>query len=302
MAAADCTTPSLFDPVNGDFFYQVNWVRRLPGKRWLYDIEYEGATGLRRRIVYVLQEWTMAKTIAAPTLEYDSGYQCAVLVDVPKAKGSDRPYYVPPSRAERAAYDSALALENGILWPIGILFALLLVPAWFGFEGDSGWGGALAAAGAIIFFGAIVAWFFIGFPWQNFQAAHAYWAWFDGLPRQDGLLCPLTTDDFTVLLRGPPSYTTIDANTWVIITALMAVAWLAVLAPAVVVGCYWLLTPLPLQQVHERALAQDRAPTVEELDAALYAALAGKRPWQIRVMRRKAEAFMRRFTVVPSRW
>jgi hypothetical protein len=295
MAAANCTMPPLFDALNGDFFYQVISLHRIPGERWLYEVEYEAATRVRIGVVYVLQEWTTSGRITAPTLGYDSGYHCVVVADVPKAKGSDRPYYVPTARVEQAAYDSAIALEREVLWLIGGLVAVLLIPAWYGFERPSAWLVSVLAAVGIIMVSAIATGVCIESPWQDFQRAHAYWAWFDALPRQDGLLLPLTIDDFTFLLRGPPNDTTFYAGTWAIITAVMAAVWVAVLAPPVIYGCYWLLTPLPLDQVHDKALSEGRAPTVEELDAALFVALVGKSPWQIHVMRRKAEAFMRRF-------
>ena len=93
---------------------------------------------------------------------------------------------------------------------------------------------------------------------------------------------------------APERYPTL-CGSWAFATLLAALGWLIAVTPGVVRGCYWIGTPLPLDKVYRRALAEGRTPTVEELDAALYAALAGKKAWQIEIMRRKAEAFARRF-------
>ena len=65
--------------------------------------------------------------------------------------------------------------------------------------------------------------------------------------------------------------------------------------PAMVRGIFWVTTPLPLEQLHRRALADGRVPTAEEILRAVHSGLAGKSAWQLRIMQRKAELFAQRF-------
>jgi hypothetical protein len=132
-------------------------------------------------------------------------------------------------------------------------------------------------------------------PWRAFEKAQAYWAWFDALPHSGGWLLPIAADDFGFLLSGPPNDTEFYTRAWLIGTMALAIVWLGFVMPAVITGSYWIMTPLPLEELHERASKQGRTPTPEELDAALRAALAGKKAWQIDVLRRKAKAFAARF-------
>lgn len=300
---ADCNTPWPFNPVAGDYFHEVSAVRPVPGQQWLYEIQYRDATTLRNDTVYVSQWWTSAKTYAAPLPSYDARRKCVVLVHVPRAADAPRPYFVEDAHNKERTYREAHALERSLVWIWCAVFILLLIPSWlgfpcsFGFEARAGAWFVAASAAVLIIVGILVAGHvFIEQPWQEFQSALAYETWFDALPRDAGGLLPISRGAFAYLLAGPPA----PASTYIrdlpvsVISSALGGAWLGCVVRAARDGVYWWLVPLPLEQAHERALAEGRAPTVEELDAALYRALAGKKEWQINVLRCKAERFARR--------
>ena len=91
VAAANCTVPWPFNPIDGDFFYQVSSLRQVPGERWLYEIQYRDATRVISRVVYTIQWWTAAKTVAAPQPSYDADRNCVVIIEVPEAKSRRSP-------------------------------------------------------------------------------------------------------------------------------------------------------------------------------------------------------------------
>lgn len=78
---------------------------------------------------------------------------------------------------------------------------------------------------------------------------------------------------------------------WFILLA--AVVWFVPLLPSMLRGLYWKATAHPLQELHERALDEGRAPTGAEIAAAISDAHTGKSAWQLRVLKRKADAFAR---------
>jgi hypothetical protein len=301
VALADCTVPWPFNPVTGDYFFEVSALRQAPGEAWRYFIQYQGSTGSTAGLFDITQWWTAAKTGAGPTHANDANRRCGVLIDIPQSATSHRPYYVEDARTKGIEHDWAVGVEIIVLSPMCVFFVLLLVPASFGFESSETWWVAAAAAFAIVLVSLTGTEFCIGAPWRAFEKAQAYWAWFDALPHADGRLLPIPADNFWFLLHGPPNDTEFHAGAWAIATILLAEVWLGAVMPAVVTGWYWIRTPLPLEKINRRALAEGRAPTVEELDAALHAALAGKEAWQIDVMRRKADAFARRFGHVRRR-
>lgn len=293
MAPADCSAFWPLNPVQGDYVYEVIGLWPVSGQPRTYQIQYRDTAGVADRVGYVSQWWTATKRDSASLMHFDER-ACVVLVDVPQSKSGHRPYYVAAEASEQAARESAQALETAVLWPLCALLVLLLVPSWFGTERVERCIAA-ASAGGILITSLIIGHCCIELPWQEFERARAYWEWFDALPKAGGFLLPIAADDLVHLLRGPPNYTDIHAGAWATSTLLLAAVWIGAVAPAAVEGCYWLVTPHPLEQLHRRTLAEGRAPTVAELDAALHRAVAGKKAWQIEIMRRKAEAFMRRF-------
>jgi hypothetical protein len=294
-AHADCATPWPFNPITGAYVYKVDRVRQVQDYPWRYEVQFQSTTGQEVERLDIRQWWTSTKTLTGPSLEYEANRRCGVLIDIPQSATSQRPYYVDDARMKEIEHDWAMGLEHLVLWTMGGLFVLLLIPTWFGFESSESWWVAAAAAFTIVLVSLLATEFCIDAPWRAFEQAQAYWTWFDALPQAGGRLRPISADNFWFLLRGPPNATEFHAGVWAIATIVLAEVWLGAVMPAVVTGWYWIRTPLPLEKIHRRALAEGRAPTVEELDAALHAALAGKEAWQIEVMRRKAKAFAARF-------
>jgi hypothetical protein len=293
-APADCYIPRPFNPVTSEYFVEVRATRPLPESSWLYEIQYRDTTRVVSRTVYVVQWWIAEKTQLAPAPSEEEHRSCVVLVDVPQSKDGPRPYYVPDASAKWAEYEGALKISFSLYFALVVLFILGLIPARLGFEKHESLVAAGIAAITIMAVSAAGGMFFIQEPWWVFEKAQAYWRWFDALPKADGWLLPISTNGFWFLLGGPPNDTDLHPQEWAIGTIILAGGWLVAMIPAIVKGLYWIATPLPLEQIYQRALAEGRAPTEEELEFALRAALAGKRAWQINIMRRKAEAFARR--------
>lgn len=296
VANAGCGIPWPFDPVTSDFF-EVAATWPTPGQ-WQYDIKYYGPTGPVTDRLNITRWSTATKAYSAPAQSYSAGQRCGVLFDVPQSKYSHRPYFVEDAKIKGREHQSAQNLTQFLSYFLCAVFIAALIPSWFGFAGGkSSWSIAALGASLVIITSYCIWYACIEEPWQTFQHAVAYQNWFDGLPRIGGALRPISADDFVFLLRGPPNpqATQISVFPFLIATVVLAAIWFGCVASAIVDGLYWLATDLPLEQVHRRALAEGRAPTVEELDAALFKSLAGKEAWQIDVLRRKAEAFIRRF-------
>jgi len=289
---ASCWIPSLFNPITGEHFYEVAELRQIPGERWQYEVAYHDAEAVVSRTVYVVQWWTAAGRFRYP--RHYGAENCMVLIDVPQSKDGHRPYYVPEAKAKTAEYESAQQTRSVLLLSIATLVTVLILPAFLGFESAASRVLAAATALAILLSGLIGAHFWIQLPWEIFQKAQPYWQWFDALPKADGRLLPLSANEFWYLLGGPPNNTEFRLQEWTVGMIILAGAWLMGVGAAVVKGWYWMLVPLPLERIYERALAKGRTPTEEELEWALRTALAGKMAWQIDIMRRKAELFAAR--------
>jgi hypothetical protein len=306
VAPADCATPRLFNPAASDAaFSKVIDLRPIPGRPWTYDLTYIAGDGARRERYDVLQWWTGRGTRLPPTATQQSN--CVLLVDIPRSSNpfAERPYHGEDPKAKAAEYQKADSSSSAILLIIVLVLSVLVVVSSFGFE-DSPKGDVLAFHKFLIAFGCLVAWASISLvtayaciemPWQSFQKVAEYYRFFDDLPRRNGHLLPIPASDFYYILAGPPSpnETQFKFAAFLWITAVLGAAWLIIMLPPIVRGAYWLLTPLPLEQLHRQALAEGRTPTGQEVLAAVHAALAGKSAWQLRIMQRKAELFAERF-------
>jgi hypothetical protein len=114
------------------------------------------------------------------------------------------------------------------------------------------------------------------------------------LPRAGYALLPINREQFNFLAAGPPHPDLLQMSSlyvWFILLA--AVVWFVPLLPSMLRGLYWKATAHPLQELHERALDEGRAPTGAEIAAAISDAHTGKSAWQLRVLKRKADAFAR---------
>jgi hypothetical protein len=163
------------------------------------------------------------------------------------------------------------------------------------------WAIACALAGLIILVGIGAEAVCIYAPWTTFQKALAYYEFFDALARNGrGDLLPLAPQQLYFLIAGPPHPT--DAQfmftPFIVIVGVLGAGWLIALTPFIVMGVYWLTTPLPLQELHRQALREGRAPTAEEITAAVIKASVGKSAWQLNIMRRKAEIFARNLSQI----
>jgi hypothetical protein len=312
LAGASCSDlfdPFHLNPIAADAgFFQVADLRPVQGRPWSYDVGYITGDGARRDRFDVVQWWTAAGT--RTSTQYGDRHQCAVLVDIPKSKSADRPYfYTNDAQARTAEHDALVLTEQRVSYMLGALFFVVLIPSFFGFERSHdmpAWGKwvmSIWAAISVIGVSLIVGDMCLSEPWRTFEKARQYYTWFDELPRsRSGLLLPISSQQLNFLVAGPPHPTamqaTIDPYVWA--TGALAGIWLAVVLPAFVKGLYWVCTPLPLEQAHRQALRESRRLTAEEIVNAMNKAVAGKSAWQLNIMRRKAEAFARTFGYVAN--
>jgi hypothetical protein len=296
VAGASCNVDLPFNPIQTDFFEPLS-VRPVPGEPWTFVFTYNTINERKTERLDVVQWWTARKTFTAPSKPYDQYRRCAVLVDVPQSKNGRRPYYLEDERAKTAEYQRILAV-NG--WIVGLLCAvavILTVPAAIGADESCVVGPlTIGAASAVVLIGPILAGYVcLRLPWHEFTTAQAYFQFYNDLPRRDGMLLPLSSSEFYFLLSGPPhpSETQFDFQTYVWTTVILASAWFVGIIAFVVRGLYTIFVPLPLAVAYRRAAAKGRELTADEALTATQNGLSGKRPWQLRIMRRKAQAFAR---------
>lgn len=296
MALASCDTPKNFNPVANDAaFFKVNRLEPVKGEPWTYTAELVGEDGIRRGRFVVSQRWTAAGVKTAPWEVTKDNKFCNVLAEIPVSRDARQPYYVEPEGAKTAEYNSLTPFT-----PLSALLLVLvdvaLVLSFWGFEYAEQWckwGGMLLAIFSV---SAAVYFFCVEAPWQEYQKAMAYLNYFNELPRTaSGDLLPISPQQLAYLVAGPthPQSTQFhfDVFTWV--AGGLIGLWLLVTGPFVVMGVYWLVVPLPLEELHQRALQAGRAPTAAEITAAVLSACTGKAPWQHRIMQRKSDAFTR---------
>jgi len=203
------------------------------------------------------------------------------------------PYYVEPEAAKTAEYNSLTPVT-----PISVLLLVLVCVALFlsfwGFEHPEQWCKCRGTLLAMLGVSAVVYFFCVEAPWQEYQKALAYLKYFDQLPRTaSGDLLPISPQQLAYLVAGPrhPHTTQFHYDVFALVAGGLISVWLLVTSPFVAMGVYWLAVPLPLEELHHRTLRAGRAPTAAEITAAMLSACTGKAAWQHRIMQRKADAF-----------
>jgi hypothetical protein len=296
VAPADCTTPLNFNPIKGNAVYQVTDFSPVPSQERIYRITFQGPVGLMAGEYYLSHLWKVGENDNAPRSTWDNT-ACALIIDVPREINSDRPYFVPRDPGLESEVLTA-RLVMTVMPPILLaLAAAMLGLAWFGVEREETLGAVFACLVPIAICIFITGNVTIYTPAQHYAEAVAYGNWFDELPRAGNRLLPLSVPQFWYLLKGPPNDLQPHLLPFVAVTIGLSAIWLAPVGVFAMRGVYYLRTPLPLEAVFHRALAEARPPDPRELDAALIAALAGRPVWQINIMRRKAEAFVQRFHI-----
>lgn len=306
VARASCFFPPGLNPVGGEEdFSQVTSLRPVPAQPWSYDFEYISVDGPRRDRLEVVQWWALKATRYAPSKTYSANVRCGVLVDLPESKNADRPYYQEDASAKTAEYQPLHGLKLTILLWLGAFLGSALIPCVYGFRSrgaEERWFISLAAAAAVVGISFAAGQICIEQPWQTFQTAQRYYGFFDALQRSWGGLLPLSGPQLYFLIAGPPhphdTQFAFAAYAW--ISGALGAAWLIVHMPFIVVGLYWICTPLPLEEAHKRAVAEGRRLTDEEIMAAMQQTVLGKSAWQLRVMESKARAFAGRFGYVST--
>jgi hypothetical protein len=295
MAPASCST-FFNNPVAADAaFFQINRLEPVKGEPWTYNAELVGEDGIRRRRFLVSQWWTPGKTKSAPWEVTKDKRFCNVLAEVPVSRDGHQPYYVEPEAAKTAEYNALTPMT-----PTAVLFLILiclaLVLSFWGFEHAGQWASWAGILLAILGASMVLYYFCIEAPWQEYQRALAYLKFFEELPRTaSGDLLPISPSQFAYLVAGPthPHSTQFHFEVFAWAAGGLLSLWLLITSPFVVMGVYWLLVPLPLEELHARTLREGRSPTAAEITGAVLSACTGKAAWQHRVMRRKADAFAR---------
>ena len=294
IARASCNTFDGFNPIVADAaFFKVKSLQPIKGAPWTYDIEFVDNEGFHRGRYVIKQIWSATGISAAPgSVTADSQF-CNVLAEVPVSQDGRHPYYVEPEGAKTAEYNSLTPFTPLSLLLLGLVCIALCLGFW-GFEHVELW---FKWAGVLVAFLVASAWvyfFCVEAPWHEYQKALTYLKWFDQLPRTaSGDLLPISPQQLTYIVAGPthPQSTQFHFDFFVWVAGGLISLWLLIISRFVVIGVYWLLTPLPLAQVHRRALREGRPPTADEITAAVLKATVGLSAWKLNVMRRKAEAF-----------
>jgi hypothetical protein len=273
-------------------YYHAPWAAPQSG---LQSVSYYNGRNVQTEPVYVLFLRNRQQQSFRVTAE-PYGVRCAAVVLIPWSLRINRPYDLEdePEKVE-AHYGTLVAWHNLILC---IMAAALLTGSlltWFSYGQEKR--GEFVTVSAL----AVLLWintFGVGLltvlqPWSVVRRALAYYEFYDSLPKQSGWLEPVSADVILGLLQAPPLPSQIGFSIAIFASTafILSAAWLGCLARPIIDGAYWVLVPLPTEQVHAQALAEGRAPTADELMQALSDTLAGKSSWQLDVMRRKAKAF-----------
>lgn len=295
LAPASCRTPRFLNPIDGNAaFFKINRLEPVRGEPWTYLAEVVEASGIRRGKFIVSQRWTAAGITTAPSsVTYDQ--YCNVLAEVPVSRDGRHPYYVEPEAAKTAEYNALSPVT-----PLSVLLVVLVCTALFlsfwGFERAGGWRQLAGILLAVTGVSVLLYFFCVGAPWREYQQALAYLKFFDELPRStSGDLLPIYLQQLAHLAAGPPHphSTQFHFEVFAWVAGGLLGLWLLIASPFVVMGIYWLVVPLPLEELHQRTLRAGRAPTPAEITAAVLGACTGKTAWQHRIMQRKADAFAR---------
>jgi hypothetical protein len=302
IASASCDTPKPFNPVGNDAtFFQIGSMAAVAGQSWQYDVVYQSGEGWRQDRFDIKQWWSLTRNRNAPASAWHENQNCAVIAEIPRSMDSDQPYYVEPAEAKAAEHGSLKGWATLFLALESLVLVVALVPCLSGYEQIEKWAVRAAVAAGIIFasFGAFEV--LLERPWETFQVALRYQKFFDELPRAaSGYLLPLSPAQLYFLIAGPPhpNDTQFAFTPLAIIGGTLTTVWLVFAAPAIVRGIYWLTTPLPVEELHEQALREGRAPTAPEIKAAVLQANVGKEAWQLNIMRQKADAFAKKLSNV----
>ena len=296
LAPASCDTPDLLNPVPADAaFFKINHLEPVKGEQWTYNAELVGENGVRRGKFVVSQWWTVAGVKTAPRDVTKDNKFCNVLAEVPVSRDGLQPYYVEPEAAKTAEFNAVN--QPGVLW---WFLVVVVCSAWvlsfWGFEHVEHWLKWSCVLIAVFVGLVVVCYFCIEVPWQEYQKALAYHKFFNELSRTaSGDLLPISPQQLAYLAAGPthPHSTQFHFEFLICVTYSLMGTWLLFTAPFVVMGIYWLVVPLPLEELHQRTLSAGRAPTAAEITAAVLGACTGKAAWQHRIMQRKADAFAR---------
>lgn len=277
----------------GATYYHVVSPRLVADDRGIGPLQYFDGQSIRTEQVFFV--WRRQWWQSAAAIPYGH-VRCAMVWTIPWSTQLKRPYYLEdePARVE-ARYGVLVSWHDRILAGMAVAFALGLVPIWFAYDADNRGLFVLRAVGALAVWMvcALVGVISVRQPWSVVERALNYYRFYDHVPKSSGLLRPLSAEAADRILRAPPLPTeigfTLDGFAWT--AGLLAATWLALNARGMVVGAYWLCTPLPLARQHARTVATGTVPTAEESMRTLADTLIGKSPWQLDVMRRKAKAF-----------
>ena len=279
------------------YFFEVYKLTRSSSNSASYRTYYWPTADMKITDFYLREDRGAVRTVELSEQNTQQS-PCAVLTELPTSDGR-HPYYVPPISEKRGELETALMEALGAT----VLLLLLLIPGGvvgqYGIERPPLAMIAISLALYIGIFAAILAAVNIAYPWLRYQTALGYQAFFDNLARLYGHLLPLTREQVDFLLAGPPHPEELMLQAWPLWIAVgLAALWFLIMLPAIWRGTYWLLVPLPLEELHQAAFARGSPPTPEELLAAVLEASAGKSAWQHRMMQRKAEAFSQQLLAI----
>ena len=121
----------------------------------------------------------------------------------------------------------------------------------------------------------------------------AYYQFYQGLPKNNGVLQPVSYFDGQRLFAGPPTPEQMQQspqNFWLVTCAAMLAGGIA-FGMRIYKGWYWLFVPLPIRVRFKRAMLRREWPKAEEIVDAIREGTMNKTTWQSKAMAKKAELF-----------
>jgi len=303
IASSSCGGFFSIPEINSGFAL-VGSMKPVAGAVWRYDIQFFTNDGWKSSRFNVREKWyqpnAATEKIKGPESERQASVvtaddACAILVELPYSAYGFPYGYLPAVTKEiaEAQFYHACGQIVLLLSVLGLVMLLGLGVIQDGYKTEGArlfftiFGYVILGASAI---GGIVC---VEYPWHQVVDALDYQRFFEQLPRAGGTLLPVYSTTLKFLTAGPPhpSAMSYEVGAFALLSFSLALVWLCSNAVAIVHGWYWIVTPLPLEQLHERCAFYRRSPTADEIKAAVLKATTDKKPWQLEIMRRKTAEF-----------
>jgi hypothetical protein len=229
---------------------------------------------------------------------------CGFLVRVAWSADTNRPYWISTDLLRpvaRTDAENTITLAEAfitLVW-VALLFGFLFLP--FGFFDIDDWQVSQVRSRTIVRYlvfcaiGGAGLWLahhiFLQEPYLQILKAQSYYAFYDHLPKANGLLKPLSIFDAQRLFVGPPRPEELLTNPQVFWFACLGVVGMMVFTFGMRIykGWYWIFVPLPLAVRFKRAMWRGAWPTADDIIDSIREGTLHKTTWQSKAMTKKAD-------------